>query len=96
MSFRERKTKRAVARGAALLDKHGPDGWRGLIDLGTLDIARSSRCVLGQVYGGYTTGMLYLHGANGHVFPCPERYGFICRDGASNEELTQAWREYLS
>lgn len=37
-------------KGAALLDLHGPDGWRGMINLNTLDIASPQDCILGQVY----------------------------------------------
>jgi hypothetical protein len=40
-----------VARGAAWLDKHYPNWWK-TIDLGTLNVASCTRCVLGQVFTG--------------------------------------------
>ena len=52
-----------VAKGAALLDRDGPEGWRGRIDCETLDLARCRDCILGQVYGEYGTGVGKL-GAN--------------------------------
>lgn len=45
-----------VTRGAALLDKVRP-GWHHEIKVGTLDLADSCRCVLGQIYGCYHVGM---------------------------------------
>ena len=39
-----------VARGAAWLDSEQP-GWERRIDLATLDLQDSCRCVLGQVFG---------------------------------------------
>lgn len=40
-----------VARGAAWLDTHYPNWWK-TIDLGTLNVASCTRCVLGQVFTG--------------------------------------------
>ncbi len=40
-----------VAAGAAWLDEHEP-GWERRIDLATLDLASSCRCVLGQLFAG--------------------------------------------
>jgi hypothetical protein len=41
-----------VAAGAAFLDEHDPDWWKAgverAIDLDSLDLAETSRCVLGQ------------------------------------------------
>jgi hypothetical protein len=45
-----------VARGAALLDEKEP-GWAARIDLGAFDIGWQCRCVLGQLYGNYCTGV---------------------------------------
>jgi hypothetical protein len=51
-----------VAKGAAALDERGPSGWANRIDCDRLDIACASHCVLGQVYGAYSTGMTRLFG----------------------------------
>lgn len=40
-----------VARGARWLDKNYPNWWK-TIDLGTLNVASCTRCVLGQVFTG--------------------------------------------
>lgn len=40
----------AVAAGIVWLDRNGPDNWRGLVDLPTLDIDSPSDCILGQVF----------------------------------------------
>jgi hypothetical protein len=46
----------AVQRGAALLDDLDPQ-WFEHIDLGRLDMGECARCILGQIYGNYTTGL---------------------------------------
>lgn len=40
----------AVRRGIALLDEHGPQGWRERIDLSALDMNDGDWCAWGQVY----------------------------------------------
>jgi hypothetical protein len=45
----------AVARGAAVLDAELPD-WRSRIDTASLQMHHYSRCVLGQLFAGYTAG----------------------------------------
>lgn len=52
-----------VARGVAVLDAVKPD-WRESIDLETLSMETLDECILGQVFGGYTTGC--------------ERFGISC------------------
>lgn len=37
-------------KGAALLDSHGPAGWRGMVAVATLDIGSVMSCVLAQIY----------------------------------------------
>ncbi len=46
----------SVGRGIELLDRHGPEGWRQLLDLERLDLSQPEDCVLGQLYGGYYAG----------------------------------------
>lgn len=45
----------AVAAGVALLDQAQPDWWKH-IDLDTLDMSGCYSCILGQLYGSYSTG----------------------------------------
>jgi hypothetical protein len=45
----------AVYHGAVLLDLREP-GWVARIDTRTLDLRRSDRCILGQLYGHYLWG----------------------------------------
>lgn len=44
-----------VAAGVAFLDRQVP-GWVDRIDVDNLDVACSVNCVLGQLYGGYSSG----------------------------------------
>lgn len=39
-----------VGKGAALLDLHGPAGWRKLVKPDTLNMHNGEWCVLGQIY----------------------------------------------
>ncbi|GAA2321293.1 hypothetical protein GCM10010149_87880 [Nonomuraea roseoviolacea subsp. roseoviolacea] len=45
-----------VAAGAALLDKNLP-GWAARIDTETFSLASLYKCILGQLFGFYDTGM---------------------------------------
>lgn len=62
-----------VARGAALLDEKRP-GWAGEIDVGKLDVAECRRCMLGQLFNGYSIGDLKLFPTNNQS---AGRHGFI-------------------
>lgn len=50
-----------VARGAAWLDTEVP-GWAERIDLSTLDLRSSSRCVAGQLFGNPDNPNPFQHG----------------------------------
>jgi hypothetical protein len=54
---------KVVAAGAAALDDRRP-GWEREIDLGTLELDDSCRCVLGQLYGHFTSGCLAMTGTS--------------------------------
>jgi hypothetical protein len=41
-----------IARGVAVLDRHGPANWRRRINVSRLDLKKVCDCVLGQVYRG--------------------------------------------
>jgi hypothetical protein len=70
-----------VAAGAVWLDEHGPADWDARIDLDSLDIGNGYYCILGQVYGHYTTAPFEARdphsflsvdrGFNGHAFDMP-------------------------
>lgn len=49
-----------VSWGIAKLDESGPDNWRSMIHLPTLDVNDLHNCVLGQIYGHYGTGIVAL------------------------------------
>lgn len=44
--------EKRVQRGIKFLDSKGPEGWRELLNLETLDLSSTHSCVLGQLYGG--------------------------------------------
>lgn len=54
-----------VQRGINLLDADRP-GWWIDVDTDILDIDDLYRCVLGQVYGNFTTGLVALSLAGGY------------------------------
>jgi hypothetical protein len=61
-----------VKRAAALLDQARP-GWENLIDTERLDLIMSANCVLGQVFGGYSRGLMELSHAD------PAEYEVVVR-----------------
>ena len=78
-----------VAGGAAWLDAERP-GWEAHVDLGTLDVGASCRCVIGQVLGDYYIAARRVPGG---VVTC----GFAAphMDIESYPILTAAWRELI-
>lgn len=80
-----------VAAGAAFLDSAAP-GWDERIVTGILDIASWSRCVLGQLYGGYSRGVeaLDLDPEEAHDL------GFDGNVHVDASERTQAWRDLIT
>ena len=57
-----------VEAGCMLLDEHYP-GWENLIDLKRLKMNTLEDCILGQLFGDYTTGRSALqlqHGTGPH------------------------------
>ena len=76
-------TTERVMKGAALLDEKVPD-WRGRVNVTVLNLADPWRCVLGQVFGLYSTGAAELFGSvpfdNGSYFERSEaiqNHGFL-------------------
>lgn len=86
-----------VTRGMHLLDKDRP-GWHRRINLGSLNIARSDSCALGQTYGSYGAGMVDLRittpEAIDHGFQVPR----LTLPGNMRDEfdaLTEEWRRQI-
>lgn len=78
----------AAAAGAALLDKREP-GWYCRVRPDTLDINSLKNCVLGQVFGHYSTGRHLLG-----LSLDPSVHGFDTPgDDEDMLELEDAWRE---
>jgi len=87
-----------VDNGAEFLDDfYGHPEWRGLIDMKVLDMGSPWNCILGQLFGSFSTGCdrLGIHRTSDRVMRgfdvggftgMPIRYG----------ELTQEWVRYLS
>lgn len=92
-----------VARGVALLDKKVP-GWVDRINLATLDVGLSDRCILGQVFGGYSLGLSKLQltlGAHlGFVASSPTGamsvYDFLLTIAYEFAALTEEWRRVIT
>lgn len=91
-----------VARGIALLDERGPEGWRDRVNLDDLDMINPRRCVLGQVYDkgngpyssrtGWRIGKRALAiGGDGR----PKTFGFIEYHNEDPATLADEWRRQL-
>jgi len=78
MSMQEAR-RRVRELAIPLLDAHGPEGWREMIDPDTLAMTSMTQCVLGQVYGHFTSAVqaLVQHVPDGiGDWRWPMRYGF--------------------
>lgn len=94
--------KSAVKAGVAFLDDNASEyasltDWRNKLDLSKLNIASGQSCVLGQLFGDYTTGIDRL----GLTSTSARRKGFESDtygdygDSVTSDELNQAWKEAL-
>ena len=88
-----------VSKGALHLDQVRP-GWAWQIDPGTLDLGSECHCVLGQLYGLYTRGLVNLTRHQGAAYgfdaTALDHDGtFIGRDTAYRQ-LQDAWIEVLA
>lgn len=81
-----------VQRGVELLDRVRP-GWERSIDLGSLDIAICTRCVLGQLFGHYVDGKEAL-GIDGPGDRCGFASAGLLLWGEETA-LANAWRERI-
>lgn len=80
-----------VASGAELLDAHAA-GWADQVDPQLLDILSPLHCVLGQVYGLYTTGLKALKMG---YWGAPIHYGFCPRAMVEAPILEDLWRAHI-
>ena len=88
----------AVQRGIARFNQHfGKIQWVEYINIDAIDMASSSRCVLGQLFGDYWIGIGELASMSND-----SHYGFIVPGdvdpwarGAAWEELTLEWQAAL-
>jgi hypothetical protein len=80
----------AVSFGVALLDEHAPD-WASAIDVDTLVMSEGNRCVLGQLFGGYTYGCDRL----GIYEDTPERCGFNATGQKPWQPLQDEWTRVI-
>lgn len=86
---------RRVRRGiAALQEEHGGDEWVEKIDLATLDLRQPGRCVLGQVYGSFGSGLGVLFGPLPNLIPLAEDHGFLANK--DYDPLQEAWERELT
>lgn len=92
-------------RGAAYLDEADP-GWHTRLDAATLELADGAHCVLGQLHGGFRTGLLRARVLDLSSAPLaslsPVDLGFQARRDLGDEiealdyaYLNRAWREEL-
>lgn len=94
-----------VREGAEWLDQVRP-GWQDSVDTDRLDIGSGEWCVIGQVFAdeGACCGWCYVDEDRRLVEEVGEdlpgwdrvRSSFIGGDRASDRELTEAWRTFLS
>lgn len=98
----------AVANGIALLDAHGPPGWRDRITIDLISFPSPTLCPLGQVYGQFGVGITALRTAADAMLSSGD-FGFMHRephwfadaedrpDGEwSCAELALAWQTALT
>lgn len=91
-----------VASGAYMLDVHAP-GWRDKIDLDRLNVRSCDDCILGQVFGEYTTGLIELGvWPTGEDVPRPPHMihqsmlGFAIDADSADADLRDAYPMYCS
>lgn len=85
-----------VKKGATKLDAVMGRDWRNKIDPTTLNLASSTLCVLGQIYGDYHGGAAKLN-LSSHNNDAQD-YGFTTLDSGdpSNSKIKAAWMRLLS
>jgi len=80
-----------VIRGAHLLTQHNPS-WGARIDGTMLNMADPTRCILGQLYGHFSTGLSAL----GLSPQSAMTSGFIPFDGLDGLHLRLLWLKQVA
>lgn len=84
----------------AILDASEPN-WKDLIDKNRLDMSYCEDCILGQLYGSYTHGMIELklsnEGAVKYALQTEKSLIFSSDEEQQKDyaELTKIWKEVL-
>lgn len=81
-----------VERGLARLRDEFGDGWVERIDPARLDLSDGSRCVLGQVYGGYMSGLYELNLGDAEA----REFGFQADSRQAYKDLDSIWKPVIS
>lgn len=81
-----------VARGAQLLDREVPT-WFREVNVDQLDIMCPDRCIIGQLFGGFTDGVEALELRAGTV---AGDYGFDLDLNASTQDEEEEERDWLN
>jgi hypothetical protein len=96
MSNATEVAKKVVAAGGAFLDIERNGNWRAEIDTENLSLASVTRCIIGQLYGGYDGGLDALSINNREA----RGYGFESGDTdgvyVDSSTLDDAWKDYLT
>lgn len=88
----EYEMRRAVKRGAGLLDADYITEWRENILASALDMNNVIWCVLGQLFGTYGNGCAWFWSMVGE-FEDPADWGFDTQCGWSYARLRELWIE---
>lgn len=83
-----------VTKGGTLLDSLTP-GWDEEIDVPMLNIESDHDCTLGQIFGSFRRGVWEIEKATGSALDTVAN-GFSKSPGCSFDELTRAWRVFIS
>lgn len=84
-----------IQRGIALLDERVPD-WRTRVSARRLNTNSPWDCILGQLFGTYSTGLSNLGLGSVYPYTIGKAYGFDIENGEEYADLTAAWREVLA
>lgn len=87
-----------IGRGVEVLDQQRP-GWADEIQLEYLEMASGVSCVLGQVFDGYTTGLVELLSPEyeGNEYAWSAEHGFVndVDNGVYYDDLQNGWMKVI-
>lgn len=94
----EKEVSERVLNGVTFLDETVPD-WREKIEPISLNVADGNNCVLGQVFGNFGDGLIFLK-KDANWAADHGMYAYGHNDGVSclkeYQRLTEEWRIVLS